>query len=150
MDLQLSNKRALVTGSTAGIGFAIAASLAREGAEAIVNGRTPHGVDEAIAQMRVEVPVAKLVPFAGDLSQSSVANDLAKAYPTVDILVNNLGIFEPKAFEEIPDEDWQRFFDVNVLSGVRLARFYLPHMRARNWGRIVLFRANPACRFPAR
>ena len=149
MDLQLTGKRALVTGSTAGIGFAIAAALAREGAEVIVNGRTPTGVDEAIAHMRVEVPLARLVPFAGDLSKAAAANELGKAFPAVDILVNNLGIFEPKPFEEIPDEDWQRFFDVNVLSGVRLARLYLPHMRERGWGRIVFISSESGVQIPS-
>lgn len=149
MDLQLTGKRALVTGSTAGIGFAIAAALAREGAEVIVNGRTPRGVDEAIAQMRMDVPLAKLVPFAGDLSKAAAANELAQAFPAVDILVNNLGIFEPKPFEEIPDEDWQRFFDVNVLSGVRLARLYLPNMRERDWGRIVFISSESGVQIPS-
>ena len=149
MDLRLSNKRALVTGSTAGIGFAIATSLAREGAEVIINGRTSNGVDQAIASLRADVPLAKLLPFAGDLSQAAAANDLAESYPTVDILVNNLGIFEPKPFEEIPDEEWLRFFDVNVLSGVRLARLYLPAMRTANWGRILFISSESGVQIPS-
>jgi hypothetical protein len=119
MDLQLTDKLALVSGSTAGIGHAIATSLAAEGARVIINGRSEKRVTEAVAAIRVKHPGAKLESFAGDLSRAEDAEKLARQFPDVEILVNNLGIFEPKPFEEIPDDDWRRFFDVNVLSGVR-------------------------------
>jgi len=128
MDLQLTGKLALVTGSTKGIGHAIAATLAREGARVIVNGRTQASVAFAQDGILAKVPAAKLETFAGDLASAADAERLVQAFPAVDILVNNLGIFEPKPFEDIPDADWQRFFDVNVLSGVRLSRAYLPGM----------------------
>ena len=128
MDLRLTKKIALVTGSTAGIGNAIAASLAREGATVIVSGRTPAAVDAAVKSMKAETH-GDVLGFAGDLSFASVAESLFQRHPAVDILVNNLGIFEVRPFEEIADADWQRFFDVNVLSGARLARLYLPSMR---------------------
>jgi NAD(P)-dependent dehydrogenase (short-subunit alcohol dehydrogenase family) len=147
MDLKLDKKLALVTGSTAGIGNAIAALLAREGAHVIVNGRTPAAVDEAVAKMRSQTG-GEVSGFAGDLSVASAAEALARQQPRVDILVNNLGIFEVKAFEDISDADWQRFFDVNVLSGARLARLYLPHMRARNWGRIIFISSESALQIP--
>ena len=122
MDLQLKNRLALVSGSTAGIGYAIAEALLREGARVIVNGRTQAAVDAAVAKLGVGA-----IGFAGDLASAAGADALAKAHPDIDILVNNLGIFEPKAFEDIPDADWTRFFDVNVLSGVRLSRQVLPN-----------------------
>ncbi len=147
MDLELKNKLALVSGSTAGIGLAIATALAREGARVIVNGRTEVAVAAAVRQIRAETNgVAH--GFAGDLSKASVAEDLAKVHPGVEILVNNLGIFEPKPFEEIPDEDWLRFFDVNVLSGVRLARLFLPAMRQANWGRIIFISSESGVQIP--
>jgi NAD(P)-dependent dehydrogenase (short-subunit alcohol dehydrogenase family) len=147
MDLALKNKLALVSGSTAGIGFAIAQALAREGARVIVNGRTQAAVDEAVAAIRLETGNDAL-GFAGDLSQASVAEALAAQYPGVEILVNNLGIFEPKAFEDIPDADWMRFFDVNVLSGVRLSRLYLPAMKQANWGRIIFISSESGIQIP--
>ena len=136
MDLKLKDKLALVSGSTAGIGFAIAQALAGEGARVIVNGRTRAAVDQAAEQIRMQTG-ADVQGFAGDLTAAADAEALVKAFPGVEILVNNLGIFEPKAFEEIPDADWVRFFEANVLSGVRLARLYLPAMRQANWGRII-------------
>jgi NAD(P)-dependent dehydrogenase (short-subunit alcohol dehydrogenase family) len=148
MNLQLDNKLALVSGSTAGIGLAIAASLAAEGARVIVNGRTTERVDKAIAEIRAKHPHAKLEAFAGDLSSEKGANDLVGRFPNVDILVNNLGIFEPKPFAEIPDEDWRRFFEVNVLSGVRLSRLYLPGMQKTNWGRIIFISSESAIQPP--
>lgn len=148
MDLQLNDKVALVTGSTAGIGLAIATTLAGEGARVIVNGRTQKRVDEALGKIRESHPDAKLESFAGDLGQASAATDILAKFPTVDILVNNLGIFEPKAFEEIPDEDWTRFFEVNFLSGVRLSRGYLPGMRAKNWGRIIFISSESGVNIP--
>jgi NAD(P)-dependent dehydrogenase (short-subunit alcohol dehydrogenase family) len=148
MDLQLNGKIALVTGSTAGIGNAIASSLAREGAHVIVNGRTAAAVDAAITKIKPQAR-GEVSGFAGDLSLASVAESLVGRHPAVDILVNNLGIFEVKAFEDISDADWQRFFDVNVLSGARLARLYFPYMRARNWGRIIFISSESAYQIPA-
>jgi NAD(P)-dependent dehydrogenase (short-subunit alcohol dehydrogenase family) len=148
MDLQLNGKRALVTGSTAGIGLAIAKALTAEGARVIVNGRLQTGVDRArgaIAQSTKK----DVDGYAGDLGEASVAESLAKAFPDVDILVNNLGIFDPKPFEEIPDADWLRFFEVNVLSGVRLSRLYLPRMRKQNWGRIIFISSESGMHIPA-
>jgi NAD(P)-dependent dehydrogenase (short-subunit alcohol dehydrogenase family) len=147
MDLQLTGKTALVSGSTAGIGFAIAQTLAREGARTIVNGRKQDAVDDAIARIKAATG-QQAFGFAGDLSQASEAGRLADGYPDIDILVNNLGIFEARPFEEIADEEWQRFFDVNVLSGVRLARQYLPGMKARDWGRIVFISSESAVQIP--
>lgn len=149
MDLQLTDKLALVTGSTKGIGFAIATSLAREGARVIVNGRAEKSVVEAANRIRAAVPAAKLESFSGDLATSSGAEDLVRRFPRVDILVNNLGIFEPKPFEEIPDDDWRRFFEVNVLSGVRLSRAYLGGMKQKNWGRIVFISSESGIQIPS-
>ncbi len=148
MDLKLSGKLALVSGSTAGIGQAIAEALAREGARVIVNGRTQAAVDEAVARLRASTG-AEVHAFAGDLGTASAAEAVARAYPNVEILVNNLGIFEPKPFEAIPDADWVRFFEVNVLSGVRLARLYLPAMRRADWGRIIFISSESAVQIPA-
>jgi len=148
MDLDLKGRLALVSGSTAGIGRAIAARLAREGARVIVNGRTQPAVDKAVADL-TEASGGAVAGFAGDLSVASVADDLAARHPGVDILVNNLGIFEPKPFEDIPDSDWLRFFDVNVVSGVRLCRLYLPAMRRNNWGRIIFISSESGLQIPA-
>ena len=134
MNLKLTDKTALVSGSTKGIGFAVASALAREGARVIVNGRSEKAVAEAKKQIANAAPDAKVEGFAGDLSTEPATAALLRHFPLVDILVNNLGIFEPKPFEQIPDEDWRRFFEVNVLSGVRLSRMYLPGMKQRNWG----------------
>jgi NAD(P)-dependent dehydrogenase (short-subunit alcohol dehydrogenase family) len=149
MDLKLAGKRALVTGSTKGIGHAIALALAREGARVVLNGRTEASVATALAELKAAVPGAAAEGFAGDLSTAEAAQALVAAHPDVDVLVNNLGIFEPKPFEEIPDEDWRRFFDVNVLSGVRLSRAYLPGMKARDWGRIVFISSESGIQIPA-
>jgi len=148
MDLKLTDKLALVSGSTAGIGLAIASALAAEGARVIVNGRTQARVDEAIAKIRAAHPSAKLEAFAGDLATEEAAAEVAKRFPEVEVLVNNLGIFEPKEFVDIPDSDWRRFFDVNVLSGVRLSRLYLPGMKTRNWGRIIFISSESALQIP--
>src|ERR1044072_4539810 len=149
MNLKLTNNTALVSGSTKGIGFAIATGLAREGARVIVNGRSEKAVTEAKEQIHQTVPDAKIETFAGDLSTAAAAETLLQRFPRVDILVNNLGIFEPKPFEDIPDEDWRRFFEVNVLSGVRLSRAYLPGMKQRNWGRIVFISSESGINTPA-
>jgi len=143
MDLQLDGKLALVTGSTAGIGFAVAESLARERCRVIINGRTQARVDAALAKL----PGA--VGLAADLGTSGGVAEAIRRFPNVDILINNMGIFEPKAFEAIPDEDWFRFFEVNVLSGVRLSRHYLPRMKAAGWGRIVFISSESAVQIPA-
>jgi len=148
MDLQLKGKLALVSGSTAGIGYAIAASLAAEGARVIVNGRSQASVDAAVATISA-APGGQVLGFAGDLSKAAVAEALAREHPGIEILVNNLGIFEPKPFEDIADADWLRFFDVNVLSGVRLARLCLPAMKAANWGRIIFISSESAVQIPA-
>lgn len=148
MDLKLKGKRALVSGSTAGIGYAIAEALAREGAAVIVNGRKQAAVDDAIAKLKAATG-GDVKGFAGDLSDAKVAEALAKAHPGIEILVNNLGIFKPKAFEDIPDADWQRFFDINVLSGVRLARLLLPAMRKADWGRIIFISSESGVQIPA-
>src|SRR6202000_735115 len=148
MNLQLENKLALVTGSTKGIALAIATSLAREGARVIVNGRSEKSVTEATAKIKAAVATAKLESFGGDLGDAKTTETLVKKFPDVEILVNNLGIFEPKPFVEIPDADWQRFFDVNVLSGVRLSRAYFPGMTARNWGRIVFISSGSRLQIP--
>jgi NAD(P)-dependent dehydrogenase (short-subunit alcohol dehydrogenase family) len=148
MDLKLKDKLALVSGSTAGIGFAIAESLAKEGARVIVNGRTEAAVEAAVGKLQA-VATSQVLGFAGDLSSAAAAEELARRHPNVEILVNNLGIFEAKAFEEIPDVDWQRFFDVNVLSGVRLARLYLPAMKRANWGRIIFISSESGIQIPA-
>ena len=173
MDLQLSGKTALVTGSTAGIGHAIATALVREGAHVVINGRTQARVDEATKRM-AEVLGADILTKPGQSpthrthkvaqdstkcggSVSGVAADLAtaegfaglmKAVPEVDILVNNLGIFEPKAFLEITDADWTKFFEGNVMSGVRGSRFYLPKMMEKQWGRIVFISSESGVNTP--
>lgn len=144
MDLQLNNRLALVSGSTAGIGYSIAEALLREGARVIVNGRSQASVDSAVGRLG-----AGAIGFAGDLATAQAADALLQAHPDIDILVNNLGIFEPKAFEDIPDEDWRRFFEVNVLSGARLARLVLPGMKRRNWGRIVFISSESGMQIPA-
>src|SRR5437870_2241137 len=137
MDLKLRDKITLVTGSTAGIGFAIGKQLASEGAEVIVNGRAEERVRSAIEKIEKEVPKAKLRGVAADLGSASGCEQVVRQAPHVDVLVNNVGIFEPKPFEQITDADWEKFFAVNVMSGVRLSRAYLPQMKQQNWGRII-------------
>jgi NAD(P)-dependent dehydrogenase (short-subunit alcohol dehydrogenase family) len=149
MDLKLAGKRAVVTGSTKGIGHAIVVALAREGARVVLNGRTEASVATALAEVEAAVPGAAVEGFAGDLSTAEASAALVAKHPDVDVLVNNLGIFEPRPFEEIPDEDWRRFFDVNVLSGVRLSRAYLRGMKARDWGRIVFISSESGIQIPA-
>lgn len=149
MDLQLKGKKALVTGSTAGIGLAIASALAREGASVIVNGRTQKRVDEAVATIKSEYSNADVSGIAADLSTAAGAKSVTDDAPIVDILINNMGIFEPKAFENIPDEDWTKFFETNVMSGVRLSRFYLPVMKTQNWGRIIFISSESAVNIPS-
>ena len=134
MDLQLRGRRALVTGSTAGIGFAIASELAKEGAQVIVNGRTRERVHQAIHEIQAQAIKADLKEFAGDLSKPEAIEQLIHNFPDVDILINNLGIFEPKNFPEINDQEWERMWQTNVMSGVRLSRHYLPRMLQRELG----------------
>ncbi|MEO8005808.1 MAG: SDR family oxidoreductase [Betaproteobacteria bacterium] len=148
MDLKLQDKSALISGSTKGIGFATAALLAAEGAKVIINGRTEAAVKDAVDRIRAATPKAKLDGFAGDLSQAAPTNDLVKRFPAVDILVNNLGIFERKLFEDIDDAEWQRFFDINVMSGVRLSRAYIAGMKQRDWGRIVFISSESGIQIP--
>ena len=155
MDLLIESKTAVVTGSTAGIGLAIAALLVSEGADVIVNGRTQERVDETVARIQSGAGNQKtegggrVRGVAADLATAAGAAEFVKRIPETDILVNNLGIFEPKPFEEIPDEDWFRFFETNVMSGVRLSRAYLPRMRERNWGRIIFVSSESALQIPA-
>lgn len=149
MDLGLNGKLTLVTGSTAGIGFATAEALAREGARVVVNGRTAARVDAALAELRKAAPNAEIQGVAADVSTAAGCARLIAAHPEADVLVNNMGIFEPRRFEEISDADWLRFFEANVLSGVRLARHYVRGMRARNWGRIVFVSSESGVQIPA-
>jgi NAD(P)-dependent dehydrogenase (short-subunit alcohol dehydrogenase family) len=149
VDLKLRGKIALVTGSTAGIGFSIAQSLAREGAHVYVNGRTRQRVDAAIRTIRSHVAGAEIVGIEADFSDSAAAEKIISKLPTVDVLVNNVGIFDPKPFAEIPDADWYRFFEVNVMSGVRLSRHYLAGMLEKNWGRILFISSESAVQIPA-
>jgi NAD(P)-dependent dehydrogenase (short-subunit alcohol dehydrogenase family) len=148
MKIDLSGKSALVTGSTSGIGYASAKGLAAAGAEVMVNGRTQAKVDAAVATMAKAVPDAKIRGVAADVSTAAGCKTLVAAVPEVDILINNAGIFEPKGFFDIPDEDWIRFFEVNVMSGVRLSRAYFPGMLKRNWGRIVFISSESALNIP--
>jgi NAD(P)-dependent dehydrogenase (short-subunit alcohol dehydrogenase family) len=148
MDLELNGRRVLVTGSTAGIGLAAARLFAAEGAHVIVNGRTADRVAAAVASVRETAPAAACQGVAADLGTDAGCKTLVRDVPEVDILVNNVGIFEPKPFEAITDADWFKFFEVNVMSGVRLARAYLPGMRARNWGRVVFVSSESAVQIP--
>ncbi len=145
MDLQLQGKKVVVTGSTAGIGLAIASLLANEGADVIINGRTQERVDEAAQSIGGK----KVRGVAADLATADGVKEFVRQIPEADILINNLGIFEPKPFAEIADEDWFRFFETNVMSGVRLSRAYLSGMRARNWGRIIFISSESGIQIPA-
>ncbi len=149
MDLQLRGRRALVTGSTAGIGFAIAVGLAKEGAQVIVNGRTRERIHHATQEIQAQAANADLKEFGGDLSKPEAIEQLIHNFPDVDILINNLGIFEPKNFPEINDQEWERMWQTNVMSGVRLSRHYLPRMLHANWGRIIFISSESAVNIPA-
>jgi len=149
MDLRLGGKRALVTGSTAGIGFAAAARLAEEGASVTINGRSAERVEEAVRRTRERAPEAEILGVVADLGAAEGVEELLRQVPEIDVLVNNLGIFEPKDFQEITDEDWFRFFETNVMSGVRLARHYLPGMKGQDWGRIVFVSSESGVQIPA-
>jgi len=148
MDLRLTGKLALVTGSTAGIGLAIGSTLAGEGATVIINGRSESRVTGAVAKIRQRYPQAKLETLAGDLSKAEVVKQATSRFPHVDILINNLGIYELKSFEDTSDEDWMAMIETNFMSGVRLSRHYLPKMRAKNWGGIVFISSESAINIP--
>ncbi|TDO22387.1 SDR family NAD(P)-dependent oxidoreductase [Pedobacter duraquae] len=148
MDLQLTDKKALVSGSTAGIGYSIALQLAKEGAEVIVNGRTSERVDKAVEQIKNESGNDKITGITADFTSADSIKGLIGQLPQVDILINNVAIFEPKAFTDITDEDWLRFYEVNVLSGIRLARAYFPQMLTNGWGRIIFISSESAVQIP--
>jgi NAD(P)-dependent dehydrogenase (short-subunit alcohol dehydrogenase family) len=148
MNLGLQGKLAVVTGSTAGIGYAIAVALADEGARVVINGRTQERVDAALAKLRLRDRGAEFLGVAADLGTVAGVETLGKEISNADILVNNLGIFEIKPFLEIPDADWLRFFEVNVMSGIRLSRYYLPGMLSKNWGRIIFITSESAQNIP--
>jgi NAD(P)-dependent dehydrogenase (short-subunit alcohol dehydrogenase family) len=149
VDLELGGKLAFVSGSTAGIGLAIANRIAREGAEVVINGRTEERVCEAIAQIKKDARDANVRGIAADLGSANGCGEVVRQLPRVDILVNNVGIFEPQPFDKITDADWEKFFAVNVMSGVRLSRAYLPPMKERNWGRIIFISSESALQIPA-
>ncbi|QDU94539.1 SDR family NAD(P)-dependent oxidoreductase [Lignipirellula cremea] len=148
MDLGIANKVALVSGSSAGIGLATAARLAAEGVHVWLNGRSPDRLEEAAASIRSSVESAKVDTVAADLGTAAGCRSLCERLPEVDILVNNVGIFEPKAFGEINDDDWLKMFNVNVMSGVRLTRHYLPAMRSAGWGRVIFVSSESAVQIP--
>jgi NAD(P)-dependent dehydrogenase (short-subunit alcohol dehydrogenase family) len=148
MNIDLSGKTALVTGSTAGIGYAIAKGLADSGANVVLNGRSQAKLDAAVAKLAEAVVGANVGGIAADVSTAAGCKALVAALPEADVLINNAGIFEPKDFFEIPDEDWARFFEVNVMSGVRLSRAYMQGMLKRNWGRIVFISSESGLNIP--
>lgn len=148
MDLQLNGKTAFISGSTNGIGFAIAKRLLTEGANVIINGRNKESIDKAIDELKSINPTGTITGLTADFSDADSVYALINALPDIDILINNVGIFEPKPFAEIPDEDWFRFFEVNVMSGVRLSRHFLPKMLAKNWGRIIFISSESAVFIP--
>lgn len=148
MDLRIKDRTALVTGSTSGIGYAIVLGLAREGARVTLTGRTQARVDAALSALRKEVPGARVDGLAADCATREGAEATFRHLPAVDILVNNLGIYERKSYFEIPDEDWQRLFDVNVMSGVRFSRHYAPAMVKKGWGRILFISSESGLNIP--
>ena len=148
MDLQLTDKLAFVSGSTAGIGLAIAKALAVEGAHVVVNGRTESRVSQAISEIKTAHPAASITPFAADLSEAGAADAALRRFERVDILINNLGAFEPKAFETITDGDWNAIIETNFMSGVRLCRGWLPKMKAAGWGRVIFISSESAVNIP--
>jgi len=148
MDLQLKNKVALVTGSTAGIGYAIAKSLATEGVKVYVNGRTDERVKAAVDQIKKDTGNNDIYGLTGDMANKSDIDQIISKLPEVDILINNVAIFEPKAFKDITDEDWLKFYEVNVLSGVRFSRAYFDKMLQKNWGRIIFISSESAIQIP--
>jgi NAD(P)-dependent dehydrogenase (short-subunit alcohol dehydrogenase family) len=149
MNINLNGKTALVSGSTAGIGLAIAQGLAEAGAQVIVNGRTDKRVESAIGEILKKSPQAKVAGIAADMGTAEGTAKTIQKFPQVDILVNNMGIFEPKTFFDIPDSDWTRFFEANVLSGIRLSRHYTPLMVKKGWGRVIFISSESALQIPA-
>lgn len=149
MKIDLTGKTAIVSGSTAGIGLAIAKGLANAGAAVTVTGRTRSRVDNAISAIQDQVPGASIDGVAADLGTAEGCNELIREKPDCDILINNVGIFEPKPFFEITDDDWQQFFDVNVMSAVRLSRHYAQGMKERDWGRIQFLSSESALNIPS-
>src|SRR5205823_6126458 len=148
MNLKLDGKKTLVTGSTAGIGFAIARTLAREGASVVITGRTQPRVDDATEDIRKEIRDAKIAGIAVDLATPDGISKCIHAAPAVDVLVNNFGVYQPKPFEQIADDDWREIIETNFMSGVRLSRYYLPRMKATNWGRIIFISSESAINIP--
>ena len=148
MDLKLQGKVAFISGSTAGIGFATAKRLLEEGARVIINGRTRHSVDKAVDELKTAVQGSDVSGIHADFSKVEEVNRLIRELSEVNILINNAGIFEPRAFTEIPDEDWFRLFEVNVMSGVRLSRHFFPKMLNNNWGRIIFISSESAVFIP--
>ena len=149
MNYQLDGKLCLVTGSTAGIGLAITTALAGEGAEVIVNGRSDDRVAEAIEKIAKLHPKAKLKAFAGDLSKVEQVTEVDERFQRIDVLVNNLGVYEPKPFEKLTDADWNAIIETNFFSGLRLSRTFLPGMLNRNWGRIIFISSESGVQIPA-
>lgn len=148
MDLQLENKRVIISGSTKGIGKAIAKTLAAEGATVIINGRSQDSIDKALNEIKKEVDGAKISGIVCDFAKPQEIDSLIEACGQIDILINNVGIFEPKDFLDIPDADWQKFYEINVMSGVRLSRAFLPQMLKRDWGRIIFISSESGINIP--
>lgn len=148
MDLQLKNKKVFISGSTKGIGFATAKTIAQEGAEVIINGRSQESVDHAVASLKKELTNGKVSGIACDFSKKKEIDQLIEKLGSVDVLINNVGIFDPKDFFEVPDEEWKNFYEVNVMSGVRLARAFMPAMLKKDWGRIIFISSESALNIP--
>ncbi len=148
MDYQLKDKRIFISGSTKGIGFATAKTLAKEGAEVIINGRSQESIDKATSTINNEIKNAKISGIPCDFSKKEEIDTLIKKVRKVDVLINNVGIFNPKDFFEIPDEEWKDFYEVNVLSGVRLTKALLPKMLDQDWGRVIFISSESALNIP--
>jgi NAD(P)-dependent dehydrogenase (short-subunit alcohol dehydrogenase family) len=148
MNLDIENKKAFISGSTSGIGFAIARQLLKEGAEVIINGRTEENIDKALEKLKAEIPNAKVSGIASDYAKVDSVNHLISGLKDIDILINNVGIYEPADFVHITDEDWYRFFEVNLMSGIRLSRSIFPDMLKKNWGRIIFITSESASNIP--
>jgi NAD(P)-dependent dehydrogenase (short-subunit alcohol dehydrogenase family) len=149
MHIDLNGKHAIITGSTAGIGFAIAEGLAKAGANVVITGRTQQRVDEAIGKIKKAAPDAGIEGVAADLGTAEGCKTLTEQQPDTDILVNNVGIFGPEDFFEVDDDTWQQFFDVNVMSAVRLSRHYAKGMKERDWGRIQFISSESGINIPS-
>jgi NAD(P)-dependent dehydrogenase (short-subunit alcohol dehydrogenase family) len=148
MDLDLSGKRALITGSTRGIDFATAVGLAQMGAEVTINGRSKDSVDGALAKLRAQLPDAQFKAAPGNLASAAGADAVIAAAGDLDVLVNCMGIYDVMPFEKITDSEWQRYFDTNIMSGVRLVRHYLPKMLEKNWGRVIFVSSESGVQIP--